>query len=236
MLERLRNSLDPALFWEYRHTLIAGFSQNISIFLTSAVLATALAFFIGSARLSNKPGRPLDRGRLRRVLPQYARIYPARLGLYILPILITGLLKTRFDFSPYMAAVLALGVAYSGFMSETVRAGLLSVPKGHIEAAMSLGLSRRHITWRVVAPQAVRRMLPDALNQYVSLFKATSIVSLIAVEDIMYRVSMVNIEQMRPLPLYTGAALLYCVIIIAASQAIQRLTDGWRRRGLGVTP
>ena len=231
MFERLRESLDPALFWEYRHTLIAGFGQNISIFLTSAVLATALAFIIGSARLNKRRivrWSAAGYAEFFRNTPEYILLVWA---YYILPILITGLLRTRFDFSPYMAAVLALGVAYSGFMSETVRAGLLSVPKGHIEAAMSLGLSRRHITWRVVAPQAVRRMLPDALNQYVSLFKATSIVSLIAVEDIMYRVSMVNVEQMRPLPLYTGAALLYCVIIIAASQAIQRLTDGWRRRG-----
>ncbi len=74
-------------------------------------------------------------------------------------------------------------------------------------------------------------MLPEALNQYVSLFKATSIVSLIAVEDIMYRISMINAEQMRPLPLYTGVALFYCLIIITASQIVQRLTDRWRRQG-----
>ena len=82
----------------------------------------------------------------------------------------------------------------------------------------------------LVLPQAVRRMLPDALNQFVSLFKATSIVSLIAVHDIMYQVSIINVEEMRPLPLYTGAALLYCTIIILASQSIQFLTDRWRRR------
>jgi polar amino acid transport system permease protein len=116
-------------------------------------------------------------------------------------------------------------------MSETVRTGLLAVPKGHREAALALGMSRFDILRRIVLPQAVRRMLPDALNQFVSLFKATSIVSLISVEDIMYRVSMINLEEMRPLPLYTGAAILYCVIIIAASQTIQALTKRWRQRG-----
>jgi polar amino acid transport system permease protein len=65
----------------------------------------------------------------------------------------------------------------------------------------------------------------------VSLFKATSIVSLIAVPDIMYQVSMVNVDQMRPLPLYTGAALLFCLVIIAATQSIQILSDRWRNRG-----
>jgi polar amino acid transport system permease protein len=112
-------------------------------------------------------------------------------------------------------------------MSETVRGGLLSIPRGHIEAAMSIGMSGWTILRRIMFPQAIRRMLPEALNQFVSLFKATSIVSLIAVQDIMYRVSMINVQEMRPLPLYTGAALLYCAVVIAASQAIQHLS---RRR------
>jgi polar amino acid transport system permease protein len=74
-------------------------------------------------------------------------------------------------------------------------------------------------------------MLPEALSQLVSLFKATSIVSLVAVPDIMYQVSMVNVDQMQPLPLYTGAALLFCLVIVTATQMIQILSDRWRRRG-----
>jgi polar amino acid transport system permease protein len=74
-------------------------------------------------------------------------------------------------------------------------------------------------------------MLPEALSQFVSLFKATSIVSLVAVPDIMYQVSMINVDQMRPLPLYTGAALLFCFVIISATQSINILSDRWRKRG-----
>jgi polar amino acid transport system permease protein len=96
---------------------------------------------------------------------------------------------------------------------------------------MSLGMSRWIIMRRIIAPQAIRRMLPEALNQFVSLFKATTFVSLIAVEDLMYKVSMITVDVMRPLPLYTGAALLLCAIIITAAQLIQHLSDRWRRRG-----
>jgi len=231
MLDRLKDSLDLSVFWEYRVILLSGFGQNLSIFLLAGILATAIAFLIGAARLNRnwfiRTGA-LGYSEFFRNTPEYVLLVWV---YYIMPILLTNLLKTRFDLSPYAAAVLALGVAYSGFMAETVRAGLLSVPKGHVEAALALGMSRRAILFRIVMPQAVRRMLPEALNQYVSLFKATSIVSLIAVEDIMYRVSMVNVDQMRPLPLYTGAALFYCLIIITASQIIQRLTNGWRVRG-----
>lgn len=227
----LSDLFDPGLFWEYRQALLSGFIQNVTIFLWSALLATVLAFVIGFVRTGrNKP--------LRWIATAWAEIFrntPEYILLvwiyYILPLLLTRLLSTRFDLDPYWAAVLALGGAYSGFLSETVRAGLMSIPKGHVEAAAALGIMRRDINWRIVVPQAVRRMLPEALNQYVSLFKATSIVSLIAVQDIMYHVATINAEQMAPMPLYTGVALIYCLFIITASQLVQLLTDRWRRKG-----
>ncbi len=231
MWGRLAESLDPTLFWEYRVVLLRGFLQNIYIFVGGAVLATALAFAVGVTRLS--------RGRTRRALstvwaelfrntPEYVLLIWV---YYVVPILVGRLLATRFNFSSHAAAILALGVSYSGFMSETVRAGILSVPRAHVEAGLSLGMSRWMILRRIVAPQAIRRMLPEGLNQYVSLFKATSFVSLIAVQDLMYQVSMITVQEMRPLPLYTGAAILYCALIILGAQLIQHLSHRWRQRG-----
>lgn len=231
MSETLRQSLDLSLFWEFRYTIAVGLLQNLYVFLASAMLALSLAFVVGLSRLSRR--------RIVRVASTaYAELFrntPEFVLLiwvyYVLPILISRLLATKFNLTPFVAAVLALGVAYSGFLSETVRAGIQSVPRGHIEAGLSLGMSRFTILRRIVIPQAVRRMLPEALSQFVSLFKATSIVSLIAVPDIMYQVSMINVDQMRPLPLYTGAALLFCLVIISATQSINLLSDRWRKRG-----
>jgi polar amino acid transport system permease protein len=224
MLGELWQSLDPSLFWEYRVILLSGLAVNVGIFLAAAVVASLLAFAIGLARMSRI-------GPLRAAATGYAELFRNTPELviivwtyYVLPVLIGRLFGIRLDLSPWLASVVALGLAYSGFMSETVRGGLLSIPRGHVEAAMSIGMSGWTILWRIMLPQAIRRMLPEALNQFVSLFKATSIVSLIAVQDIMYRVSMINVQEMRPLPLYTGAALLYCAVVIAASQAIQHLS------------
>ena len=80
-------------------------------------------------------------------------------------------------------------------------------------------MSERLILRRIILPQVVRRMLPEAINQFVSLFKATTIVSLIAVPDLMYQVSMVTQQEMRPLPLYTGAALTYFAVIFVVATA-----------------
>ena len=79
-------------------------------------------------------------------------------------------------------------------------------------------------------------LIPDAmnaaesLNQFISLFKATTIVSLIAVPDLMYQVSMITQQEMRPLPLYTGAALVYFAVIFAAGTLLRALSERWRRK------
>lgn len=231
MLGSLRESLDLTLFWEYRVILLSGLLQNVYIFLGGALLAMVLAFAIGIARLSRRwTVRTLSTGyaELFRNTPEYVLLIWV---YYVLPVIFSRILATKFNLSSHAAAILALGFSYSGFMSETVRAGILSVPREHIEAGLSLGMPKWIILRRIIAPQAIRRMLPEALNQFISLFKATTFVSLIAVEDLMYKVSMITVHEMRPLPLYTGAALLYCAIIIVAAQLIQQLSDRWRRRG-----
>jgi polar amino acid transport system permease protein len=76
----------------------------------------------------------------------------------------------------------------------------------------------------------VRRMLPESLNQFISLFKATTIVSLIAVPDLMYQVTMVTQQEMQPLPLYTGAALVYFAVILAAGTVLRALSERWRSK------
>ena len=86
------------------------------------------------------------------------------------------------------------------------------------------------ILWRITLPQVVRRMLPEALNQFISLFKATTIVSLIAVPDLMYNVSMVTAQEMRPLPLYTGAAITYFLIIFILASGVRAFSERWRRK------
>jgi polar amino acid transport system permease protein len=91
-------------------------------------------------------------------------------------------------------------------------------------------MSERGIFWRIVLPQVVRRMLPESVNQFISLFKATTIVSLIAVPDLMYDVTMITQQEMRPLPLYTGAALTYFVVVLAGSSALRALSERWRAK------
>jgi polar amino acid transport system permease protein len=140
------------------------------------------------------------------------------------------MLHTRFELNPFASGIIALGLVYSGYFAETFRAGIEAVPAGHVEAARSLGMGEQIVLWRIVLPQVVRRMLPESVNVFISLFKATTIVSLIAVPDLMYRVSMITQQEMRPLPLYTGAALVYFAIVLVAGTVLRAFAERWRAK------
>ena len=230
MGDALAQLLDPGLFWEYLAVLLRGLAWNAYVFLAAAGLALALGLAAALLRVSRAPpARWLGtlHVELFRNAPDYIMVLWVH---FVLPILLGRALGRRLEFDPFVSAFVALGLVYSGYLGETFRAGIQAVPRGHVEAGRACGLSERVILWRIVLPQVVRRMMPEAVNQFVSLFKATTIVSLIAVPDLMYGVSMVIQTEMRPLPLYTGAAVVYFVVIFAAAAALRLASERWRAK------
>ncbi len=220
-----------SLFWEYRTILVRGLIINFYVFFLAGALAVGMGLVACLARLS-----PLRVFRwcgtfyaeLFRNTPEYVLLVWVH---FVPPLILTLLLRTRINFSPFFSAVIALGLASSGYFTETFRAGIQSIPRGHIEAARSTGMSGVLTLRWVILPQAVRKMLPEALNQFISLLKSTTLVSLIAVPDLMYQVSMITQEQMRPMPLYSGAAIVYFVVILFLSTLVRRFSEGWRAVG-----
>ena len=230
MSETLAQLLDPGLFWEYRAVLLRGLLWNAYVFFASAAVALAVGLAAALLRVNRAwPFRWIGtlHVELFRNAPDYIMVVWVH---FVLPLLIGRAIGRRLEFDPFVSAVIALGFVYSGYLAETFRAGIQSVPAGHVEAGRACGLSERVILWRIVLPQVVRRMLPEAVNQFVSLFKATTIVSLIAVPDLMYGVGMVIQTEMRPLPLYTGAALVYFAIILVAASALRAASERWRAK------
>jgi polar amino acid transport system permease protein len=228
--DSLHQALDLALFWEYRTVLLSGLAVNFYVFAGAAVLALGIGLAAALLRV-NRFWIFRWIGTLHveifRNAPDYIMVVWVH---FVLPLLIGYLIHLRLEFNPFVSAVIGLGFVYSGYFAETFRAGIEAIPLAHLEAGRSCGMSERLILWRIVLPQVVRRMLPESVNQFISLFKATTIVSLIAVPDLMYQVSMITQQEMRPLPLYTGAALAYFAVILAAGSALRALSDRWRRK------
>jgi polar amino acid transport system permease protein len=228
--DSLRQALDLSLFWEYRGILLQGLVFNALVFLCAAVLALSAGLGAALMRVNHFfPTRLIGtlHVELFRNAPDYIMLVWVH---FVLPLLIGIVIRRRVEFHPFVSAVIALGLVYSGYFAETFRAGIEAIPLGNLDAARGFGMSERLILWRIILPQVVRRMLPEALNQFVSLFKATTIVSLIAVPDLMYAVSMVTQQEMRPLPLYTGAALTYFLIILMFASGVRAFSERWRRK------
>ena len=228
MSESLREALNLGLLWEYRFILSKGLTMTVGVFACAVLLALSVGLVAALMRVNR--WRPLRWAgtlhvEISRNSPDYIMVVWVH---FVLPLLLGALIGRRLEFNPFLSAVLALGYVYSGYFAETFRAGIEAVPRGQIEAGAGLGMSDRLIMWRLILPQVVRRMLPESVNQFISLFKATSIVSLIAVPDLMYQVSMVSAQEMRPLPLYTGAALVYFAIVLLFANLLQILSQRWR--------
>jgi polar amino acid transport system permease protein len=120
-------------------------------------------------------------------------------------------------FTAFTSSVIALAMQSSGYLAEEYRAGIESIDRGQFEAAQSLGMTYPRLMRRIVIPQAVMRMLPGILNQFVTCFKSTSIVSVIAVPDLMYQAGLIVSATFLPMLIYTIVALMYFVMVLIVS-------------------
>jgi polar amino acid transport system permease protein len=114
--------------------------------------------------------------------------------------------------SEFATALLGLSLNVSSFNSETFRAGILSIRPGQWNAGLALGMTKLQVMRKIVLPQAVMRVLPALASTWVSLFKDTSLVSIIAVADLSYVALKVRSESYRILEVLTAMAAIYCVM------------------------
>ncbi|OIQ78376.1 inner membrane amino-acid ABC transporter permease protein YecS [mine drainage metagenome] len=119
--------------------------------------------------------------------------------------------------TPFVAAVLALGLNEGAYMAEIVRAGILSVEDGQGEAASALGMSRLLTMRRIVLPQAMRVITPPTGNETISMLKTTSLVSVIAVTELLYSVQLIYSVNYRTIPLLLVASIWYLMVTTVLS-------------------
>lgn len=115
--------------------------------------------------------------------------------------------------TPMIAAILAFSLNESAYTAETVRGGLLSVGEGQIEAGRAMGFGEGKIVWLIVLPQALRVFIPPFGNQVVNLLKMTSLVSVIALADLLYSAQIIYSRTFETIPLLIVASVWYLVIV-----------------------
>jgi len=119
-------------------------------------------------------------------------------------------------------ALTAFVIFEAAYFGEIVRAGVMSVPRGQVEAAHSLGLSGVQTMTTVVLPQALRNMVPSLVTQMIVLFKDTSLASIIGYVDLTKAAQIVNNREIRPFELYLFIALVYWTFAYSMSRVARR--------------
>ena len=135
------------------------------------------------------------------------------IGLYLPGVGMVFSVKTNDLITPFVAAVIALSLQESGYMAEIIRNGLKSVSHGQTEAALCLGMKPSLLMRRIVLPQAMRVIIPPTGNETISLLKTTSLVSTIAVSDVLYSAQSIYARTFETIPLLLVASFWYLAIV-----------------------
>lgn len=132
---------------------------------------------------------------------------------------------------PIQAGILGLAINYSAYEAEIYRAGLLAVPRGQMEAALSLGMSRPLALRRIIVPQAVRIVVPAVTNDFIALFKDTSVCSVISIVELTKQYSIQRNDTGATVELAALTALLYLLMSVPLSHLAARLEKRFRGAG-----
>jgi len=199
-------TLDWSVVWTHRGALIDATGMTILLAVATMAIALPCGACLAALRLyAWGPLRALAVSYVEffRNLPLILVVYWA---FYVLPIL------TGFGLSPFLTGLAALALNVTAYNAETFRAGINSIRRGQVEAAMALGMSRVQALRRVVIPQALRRILPILASTWVSLFKDTSLVSVIAVAELAYVSMQVRAQTFRVLEMLSAMAAIYWLL------------------------
>jgi polar amino acid transport system permease protein len=141
--------------------------------------------------------------------------------------------------TPFVAAILGLGLNEGAYMSEIVRAGILSVDEGQTDAAQALGMTRLQTMRRIVLPQAMRVIIPPTGNETISMLKTSSLVSVIAYKELLYTVTLIYAANYKQIPLLLVASIWYLIVTTVLSIGqyyIERYYGRGSSRELPATP
>ncbi|WP_409299729.1 amino acid ABC transporter permease [Peribacillus sp. SCS-155] len=202
---------------EHLKFLLHGFWITIQVAAISIVLSFIIGAVVGTLRYAKIPVL----SQVLAVIVETIRNLPLLLIIFFTYF---ALPEVGIEMSEMTAAIAALTVFESAMLSEIIRSGLNSIEKGQVEAARSSGLSYIHSLRYVIMPQALRRMIPPIVSQFISLLKDTSLAVVIALPELMHNTQIIYAQKESYVyPAFIIAALMYFIVNYALSILARRL-------------
>ena len=220
-------SFDPAIFWDQLTS--PAYLQGALVSVLVAIGALIISLIIGLAMALMKLSSNRFAQATSNVYVWFFRAIPSLLLLLIcwnaLPQVLPAFRGEWY--SPFIAACLGLGLGEAAYMSEGLRAALMSVPEGQRTAGRALGMSPLQVLRKVVLPQAVRIAIPPIGNELVALIKISAIASVISLAELL-RVATVGVQSTFRYAEYYAVAIIYYLVIVSLVMVLQ----GWIERRL----
>ncbi|MDI6601241.1 MAG: amino acid ABC transporter permease [Thermoanaerobacteraceae bacterium] len=185
--------------------LLKGAGITVQLTVYGVVIGTIIGFFVAIGKMSGI-------GLLKRLCSFYTWLIRGTPLMMQLFIIYYGLPQMGITLDPMPAAVIGLSVNSGAYLAEIIRAGIESIPKGQMEAAKALGMSYGQAMRRVIVPQAYRRLIPPMGNEFIALLKDSSLVSTIAMVDLMRVAQQRYSVTLKPLEIFSMACILYLLM------------------------
>ena len=196
---------------------LQGLLTTLELTVVALIVGVILGVVVAVVRTAHDQQRPGRRKNIfLGILNVICKIYTTviRGTPMLVQILIWGFVVFASSRNKFMVGVVALGINSGAYVAEIVRGGLMSVDVGQSEAGRSLGLGYLDTMRFIVIPQAFKNILPSLGNEFITLFKDTSLVNTIGLTELTYRASRIAGSTFDYMPPYIGIALMYLVVVV----------------------
>ncbi|MFB5762332.1 amino acid ABC transporter permease [Paenibacillus medicaginis] len=203
-------TFDVNVLFNYWDLYMEGFLNTIKVSLIALVASFLLGALIAIFRIA--PFKPLNW--LGTVYVEIFRNIPLLITVYIFYL---GLGPLGINLDGFASGTIGLSIYTAAYIAEAIRAGIQTVPKGQMEAGRSSGLTYNQTMIHIILPQAIKIALPAMGNQFINLFKNSSILAVVAAADLMLMSDRINSETFLPVSVYAFTAVLYLVVTLPLS-------------------
>lgn len=234
LVENPRFEWDVVGQYLFDPNVLRGLSMSVLLTIAGMTIGSVLGVLLAAGQLSNFP--PLRWasaayvGLFRGIPPLVQLIFWFNLA-YLIPRVSVGIpfgptlgsWSTNDLITPLTAAIVGLSLHEGAYMAEIVRAGILGVDSGQVDAAKAMGFTGRQTFFKIVLPQAMRMIIPPTGSQFIGLLKGTSLVSVIAMADLLRSVQLIYNQTYQIVPLLLVACFWYLTVVTLLSLGQQRL-------------
>lgn len=203
--------------------MLAGAGLTVELAILSVSIGLVIGSLAGIARVSHSAAIKA----IAAVYVDFIRGTPLLVQLFLVYFGLPSLIGRPVP--PFAAAITAMSINSGAYIAEIVRAGIQSIDRGQTEAARSLGLTAGQSMRYVIFPQAIRRIIPPLGNEFIAMLKDSSLVSVIALEELLRKGQVVITRTFRPFEVYMVVAIIYLIMTLAISRLVS-----WSERKLRV--